>query len=247
MHNATATILLTRPEAGARAFARALSAAGVTAPVTVAPLLAIVPLDPDGEPGATAPWPDAGVIFTSAHAVAAHAALTPARPVAWCVGDATAAAARAAGYPARSAAGDAAALVRMILSAEGAGRGPLVHARGREARGGIAEKLAAAGIPVREVVVYDQVARPLGVAGRALLSGAGAVVMPVFSPRSARLAGQAAADARAALHPVAISAAAARAWQGTGAPGHPPLVADRPDAAAMVAAVRRALHAAAAG
>lgn len=89
----------------------------------VAPLLAIEPI--------TRTAPDltaiAGLVFTSANGVAAFTALTPdrTRPV-FTVGDATAEAARAAGFaPVRSAAGDLGLLAAMLI-AEGPSAGPLL-------------------------------------------------------------------------------------------------------------------------
>ena len=107
-------VWITRAQPGAARTAARLTALGVT-PV-VAPLLAIRPL-----PDALAHAPDfvtvAALAFTSPNGVEAFAALTPAlrdRPV-FAVGDATADAARDAGFhDARSAAGDIHALARLI-------------------------------------------------------------------------------------------------------------------------------------
>ena len=111
-------VWITRAQPGAARTAVRLTALGYE-PV-VAPLLTIRPL-----PDALAPAPDfaavAALAFTSANGVEAFAALGPARqlrdrPV-FAVGDATAEAARAAGFTdARSAAGDIHALARLIAA-----------------------------------------------------------------------------------------------------------------------------------
>ena len=107
-------VWITRAQPGAARTAARLTALGFTP--LVAPLLAIRPL-----PDASSQTPDlttvAALAFTSPNGVAAFAALTPDlrdRPV-FAVGDATAEAARDAGFTdARSAAGDIHALTALI-------------------------------------------------------------------------------------------------------------------------------------
>ena len=234
------TILLTRPEAAARRFEAGLRAAGVAAPVVVAPLMRIVP-DP-GAVAAAGVGAAAALVFTSAEAVAVAAAASPARPPAFCVGPATAAAARAAGYRAIPGGGDVAALAATILAAPPAG--PVLHLHGAHVRGNLARELAAAGLPARGVAVYEQRAQPLPAAGRRQLAAPGArVLAPVFSPRSAvLLAAALPPPPRAALEVVAISPAAAAAFG-----KEPPVavqVAARPDAEAVIAALAGCLAAA---
>ena len=91
-------------------------------------------------------------------------------------------------------------------------RRPLVHMCGAHVVTDLAGRLRTAGLVARAQVCYDQNAQPLNDAARACLCADGAVVVPLFSPRSARLfaaewSGMAAP--RAALHMVAISRAAA--------------------------------------
>jgi uroporphyrinogen-III synthase len=175
------TILLTRPESRGDRFAeqvRARFGRGVT--VLASPLIAPRFLSP--------PLPAVvrGAIFTSETGVEGFARLWRGGPLpAWCVGDRTAAAAREAGFDARSARGDAEALAEM-LAAENP-PGPLVHARGRDARGDLAGALSARGLTVVETVVYAQIEQPLTDAARALLQAAAPVAVPLFSPRTARL------------------------------------------------------------
>ena len=109
-------VWITRAQPGAARTAARLTALGFT-PV-VAPLLTILPL-PDALTQAPGFATVAALAFTSPNGVAAFAALTPDlrdRPV-FAVGDATAQAARDAGFTdARSAAGDIHALARLIAA-----------------------------------------------------------------------------------------------------------------------------------
>lgn len=227
-------VLLTRPKAQSQAFARALEDRfGPQVRPVIAPLMEVEPLAPPLPDG-----PFAGVIFTSANAVAAAGALEPLPRLAWCVGDRTAQAAQSAGFVARSAGGDAGALVAAILADPPAGR--LLHLRGEETRGGVAERLAAAGVETLSLTVYRQAAQQMPEAGRALLAAPGPVVVPLFSPESARrLGAELTAPAKATLRLVAMSAAVAEAAQGIDQGGL--WVAGRPDAAAMLEAVGLAL------
>ncbi len=220
--------LLTRPVAQGDRFADAVRARfGPQARVVLSPLLVPQFLTPD--------LPDqvAGVIFTSETGVAALCLLRPADGLpAWCVGDRTAQAARQAGYHARSAAGDAAALVAAILTA--APGGPLLHARGADSRGAVAERLTSAGIPTGEALVYAQRPAPLTAGARHLLAGAGPVLLPLFSPRTAQLLVAALADipAPAPLWIAALSPAVADAAAPLGPARQ--VIARRPDAPALL-------------
>jgi uroporphyrinogen-III synthase len=232
-------VLLTRPEAEARAFAEALVGrlAGRVRPV-VAPLMAVEPIEPTLPAGRFA-----GVIFTSAAGVDASRRLKAALPeLAWCVGARTADRAAAAGFQARSAHGDADALVVAILADRPRGR--LLHLRGEDTRGNVAERLNSAGIETESVVVYRQASQPLTAEGAALLQAAEPVIVPLFSPRSARLFAELAGQPKAELHLVGMSAAVAAA---AGTISHRSLiVARRPDAESMLDAVEAALVAASA-
>jgi uroporphyrinogen-III synthase len=229
------TILLFRPEAQAAAFATALGARspGRFRPVP-APVFAIEPLpvalDLDGVQG---------LAFTSAHGVAAFAALGLATALpAWCVGASTAAAARAAGLAAVSADRDAAALARLVAEAWRPHAGAVLHLRGRHAAGDLAARLRELGVAVRELVVYDQPARPVPPEARALLATGRADILAFFSPRGARLF---ATEARAAGWPlggaaaVSMSTATDAGLEGLGVGRR--VVAARPDQPAMLAAV----------
>ena len=231
-------VLLIRPKAQAERFAARIGRALPQARIVISPLMEIRPVMPD-----TPLRGAAGLVFTSENAVAAvegHDGLHD-LPV-WCVGERTAAAARRAGFvrvaSAASDGGDAEGLLRMLLRQRPAG--PLLHLRGTHAAGDLARRLTDAGVPCLPVVVYDQPSRPLNRAALGLLAGADPVLLPVFSPRSARLFLDAAASIDAPLHPVAISPAAAAVW--CAARADPLCIAARPDAEAMVESLVAAWH-----
>ncbi|MDV4144693.1 uroporphyrinogen-III synthase [Shimia sp. FJ5] len=174
MRDAQVPILLTRPQDASERFEARLRAEGITAPVVFSPVLRI-------EPSVVSlPARMAGAIFTSKNGVAS----VEGRGLpAWCVGEATAAAANAKGWQARAAGGDAESLLRRILA--DAPRGPLVHFRGAHARGDVAARLQEAGIETMDMVVYRQEAEPLNAEAKELLGREKPLILPLFSPRSA--------------------------------------------------------------
>lgn len=192
----TPTLVLTRPEAQSRALAEGL---GIPVRVIIAPIMEIIC-------SGAVPELDrfAGIVLTSANAVRCGPPLAGVRV--HCVGETTAAAARAAGAVVVTVAQDADELVRGV-----SGPGPLVHLRGEHVRGEVAARLAAAGIETEEAVVYRQRACPLAPGARQAIEGEDPVVVPLYSPRSARLAGVGLRPGRAA-HVIAMSAAVAEAW-----------------------------------
>lgn len=229
-------VLLTRPAAQADRFAAEMAERfGAALRPVASPLMAPVFLQPD-----LPVEPCAAVILTSETGVEAALRLRRAGAAlpdrALCVGDRTAAAARAAGFDAISAAGDAEALIALILG-DGKTRGadaPLVHLRGREARGDIAPRLTAAGVPTRSAIVYAQEEVALSEEARALLDGGAPVLMPIFSPRSAQLlAGQ--GPFAAPLWIASMSPAVARAAMGLTPERH--VTAARPESGAMLDAI----------
>lgn len=234
------TVLLTRSRFQSRRFADLMrDRLGADLPVLIAPVLDIVA---DPRAAAAALQGAGGVIFTSENGVAACAGadVPPGLP-AYCVGARTADAARAAGFvPRPDPPGDLDRLIaRITAETWPRDRGPLVHLHGAHVTGDAAAALAAQGIAARAAVVYDQRALPLSDAALRLLAGRAPVVVPVFSPRSARLLAPALAAATAPLRIAAISPRAAAALGVQGA--RCVQVADSPDAAAMVDTVA-ALH-----
>lgn len=226
-------VLLTRPPAQGARFSQDLARRfGPRLRLIEAPLLAPVLLAPPLPEG-----PFQALILTSETGVrAAMAAYGPVLPrLAFCVGDRTAAVAQAMGLQARSAQGDAEALVALIA---GSGQpGPFLHLRGQDSRGDVAGQLAARGLPVAEVVVYRQEAQPLTMAAQQALAQAaadgGPVIVPLFSPRTAALFAQmidALPVRPVGLWVIAMSAAVAAPVSGLAARV---VIAARPDATAM--------------
>lgn len=221
-------VLLTRPERDARALAGWI---GGRAHVVISPLMRIEPVG--GLPDLAA---YGGVIFTSRNGVAVAGA--GAGRVAHVVGERTAKAAQDAGWRVDHVASDAQTLCQMLIDAPP--KPPLLHLRGEQVRGSLAARLTAAGIETQARIVYRQPAQMLTKEARAMLSGESRVILPLFSPRSAALLArqgpfsavldvvalsQAVADAAQVLRPKAVA------------------VADRPDLAAMQAALSGRLDA----
>ncbi|NUB45308.1 uroporphyrinogen-III synthase [Fertoebacter nigrum] len=234
-------ILLTRPAAQADRFAALLRARMGELAIVTSPLLA-----PEFLATPLPAAPVTGLVFTSETGVAGFLRLPAAASLAglpvWCVGDQTARVARAAGLAARSASGDAAALLTAIVAA--GGKGPLLHLCGQDTRGNLAARLTGAGISTTAVTVYAQRPQGLTPGAMALLHGPAPVVVPLFSPRTAALFAAAAGTITplAPLWVVAFSPAVADAV--------PQQLSTRlrisaaPDAAAMAEAVAALIAAA---
>ena len=229
------TVLLTRPAAQSASFAQSLRARVEGLRVVVSPLMVTV------FHTVTLPKePLQGVILTSQTGAEAAGRLRTQLPdLAYCVGDRTAQVAREAGFRVQSAQGDAEALLALILREKPQA---LIHLRGREARGDLAQRLSAAGVFTQERVVYAQDAQPLSDDAVAVLSGKAPVLVPLFSPRSAEILGAAwqGLATHAPLVVVAISQAVAEA--AAFCPTKPVLAA-HPDAPSMLDAVLAQLHA----
>lgn len=223
------TILLTRPEVAAAGFETALRGAGVKAEVVISPLIEIVPTAAEADFNQVQ-----GVIFSSRNGVAA----VPGRALpAWCVGAATASAAKAKGWRAVAADGDAEALYRRVLADAPTGR--LLHLRGEHARGDLANRLTTAGIKTREIVVYRQELRDLSGAAIELLARPNPVIVPLYSPRTAT---QFAANGPYVAPIVVVAISAAVAQMVAMMPTQRVVIAARPDGAAMVQAVAKLME-----
>ncbi|MCB1341768.1 MAG: uroporphyrinogen-III synthase [Pseudooceanicola sp.] len=218
-------VLLTRPEAASHRFA-ALLPEGVR--VVIAPLIGI-------ETAAQTLVLDnaQGIIFTSGNAVTIAAQLTIDRTLpCFCIGEATAQAARQAGWSAQAMGGDADALVQALLQTRPTP--PLLHLAGEHRRGQVAERLSAAGIETRAITLYRQTQNDLADEAQTLLATETPIIAPIFSPRSAQHFAQT-VERRAHLHVVAISEATAEPLRGQGFATIS--VAGAPDARAMARGV----------
>lgn len=215
-------VLITRPEAAARRLAAQVEALGLRH--VIAPLLRIVELPHDVQAVRDA----RGVVFTSENGVR-FAGPGNGRP-AWCVGPRTAEQARKAGWDVTEGPGDAAGLIPLIGDL-----GPgWLHLHGAH---------VAARLPVQGMVVYDQLPLPLPPEAAALLRGDAPVILPLFSPRTARLAAEAARAVQGPSGPplwtVPISAAADAAWRAAWPEREiRSVVADQPDAEGILRAIR---------
>lgn len=230
-------ILLTRPLVQSLRFSAELGIALGDLAVVVSPLMQAEYLDPQVPARAFS-----AVIFASETAVAAanrlsNAPFLPRR--AFCVGERTALAARAAGFETITVAGDAPSLVHSILIA--APPAPLLFLRGHDSTGQIAEKLNSAGTETVSLVIYRQIADDLSPQAIDLLLSGTPVILPLFSPRSARLM-QAQCDRIALRSPVYLATlSAAVAEAAAGLPAKAVEIAARADSAAMVGAVTKLL------
>lgn len=238
MTEAPVRALVTRPAEQAGATAARLADAGIE-PV-LEPLLTIQPaaagIDLDGTQA---------VLLTSRNGARALAAATPLRgiPVA-AVGDATAQAAREAGFSrVISASGSSADLVHLVGGLDAA-KGRLVHVTGEVEAGDLTGRLRAKGFTVDRAVLYKAVpARKLSASTSALISQGGVAMALFFSPRTASVFAALARKARvakgcAAIRGVFISEASAEA--ASDLPWRAQLVAARPHLAAVIDAAKRA-------
>ena len=202
----TATILITRPEPAGSEFAAELRTnLGHECTVCTSPLMRIE---------VCANLPDLSsvgtLIFTSRNGVEAFSSLTDRRDLpAYAVGPATAHAARAIGFPVTEGEGDAKRLTKQIIADHPAQ--PCLHIRGEHVAAPLANNLSCAGIETVEAVLYHQRPVPLSPEARQILEREDEVILPLFSPRSARLLFAQAQQAnwRARLSIVAISQAVA--------------------------------------
>lgn len=200
-------VLLTRPAPQSQRFAQALQARLPLVQVVISPLMQTEWLHP--------PLPDRtfhALILTSETGAEAAGHLratgTPLPETAFCVGPRTTDTARAAGFAAISADGDVHALAALIRAAQP--QGPLLHIRGEDVAGNLAETLTNGGLETHSSILYAQRPCPLSPAALTLLQAEGPVLVPLFSPRSAQILAQALPPkAKAPLWIVAISPAAA--------------------------------------
>jgi uroporphyrinogen-III synthase len=205
--------LVTRPAEDAAPLARALAERGIDA--LLQPLLAIHPVGDAGRRLGEALAGAQALLFTSANGVRAVVAASPRRelPV-FAVGDASAAAARIAGFRSvASAGGDVADLARLVAARLAPQRGPLVHAAGSEVAGDLEALLP--GFTLRRAVLYEARAADALLPETVAALRRGALDLALFfSPRTAATfvslaAAQAVGDTCRAVTAIGLSAAVA--------------------------------------
>lgn len=197
------TLVLTRPEQNANQLVTQIKESlGRDVPVVRSPIMKISP---------TGFWPDLTgvdlVIATSAHAI--HGPLDG-KPV-FCVGVRTADAATLAGGDVRHCALDAASL--LVWMETQPDPGTVIYLRGSHVATDIPAALTKLNIAARAAWTYRQDDLPLTDAARKVLEGTRPAILPLYSPRSARLVGQALAKIGESLHVIAISDAVADVWR----------------------------------
>lgn len=224
MSGGGAKVWITRAQPGADVTAGRVAALGFE-PIA-RPLLEVRQLSPTLDLEGVA-----ALAFTSANGVRAFAALTAerSRPVVT-VGEATAQAARAAGFArVASADGDVVALAAMIAAAPP--DGPMLHAGARQPAGDLVGDLAARGVEMRQVAVYETVPTP---AASDPTTADEAEIVLLHSPRAARLLAELLRKRpREDLAAVCLSPAVAAPLAGRRL-----AIAEHPDEAALLAALR---------
>lgn len=170
------SLLLTRPQRGSDAFWKALPVdAQAKLQLLIAPLIRIEPISVD--------LPNIrDVIFTSANGPLCGPRGTG--QIAYCVGAQTTQSAQDAGWDARHVGNTANDLVERLVQSPPIG--PLTHLCGTHTRGNVAARLTAAGIKTTEITIYDQALQPLSDPANAVLGRENPIILPLFSPRTAR-------------------------------------------------------------
>ncbi|NWG70426.1 MAG: uroporphyrinogen-III synthase [Parvularculaceae bacterium] len=231
------SVIVTRPAPDAAAFASLLAGRGMTA--ILSPVLRIDPIDISGEIGR-----GEALAFTSANAVRSYLQSGGAAGLrVYAVGEATAEAARAAGFgDVIAGASNADALSALIAAQAPERRERVLHVVGREETGDLVGRLRQAGVEARRVVGYA--ATPIETISReaaAALERGGAWVAH-FSPRSARLfcAAASAAALDAAIAKTGAACLSAAVAEAAGPGWARKAVAVRPTAGALIDAIAAA-------
>ena len=198
------TLLLTRPETSARAFAATLSPdALAVVRLVVAPLMEIVGIGNTPVLG-----PDDAAIFTSQNGV--RFAPDGKGRLAFCVGLQTTQAAIARGWKATQSGNTAKELIASLGGFAPQAR--LFHLGGEHTIGDIAQKLSASGIETQHIAIYKQGLLPLGSTATDALTNC--CIVPVFSPRSAVQLAEKARGCLGNAHLIALSEAVADPFYG---------------------------------
>lgn len=229
-----AHLLMTRPVDASTRFVDELGEA-ITRRLDIcfSPLLDIVPIATE------ITFDDAnGVLFTSANGVQIASDLTTRRDLpCYSVGSNTTVRATELGWQAVCVGDTSEDMIKALMDRKDDAK--LVHLSGRHTRGDIANRLSSAGRTVRNIVIYDQVLRHLTDQARRILAAETPVIVPIFSPRTARqFASQVAATAP--IYVAALSKAVAEPLKNS--PMRNILIAERPTTAAMKPVVERLLN-----
>lgn len=228
----SALILITRPEEQARLFATKLQQAlDHPADILVAPVTKMTPLGPIKLRS------EDRIILTSANALRGVEQGSISGQTAYCVGEATAIAARSAGFRTIVAEGTADSLIQRIL--KDWPKAPMVYLRGRDISVDVADRLAAKGISVRQHITYHQDQAAIKKDAMARILGAKHLIIPLFSINSADYLFSQLPKTAANTHVVAISAAVADVAKHAGYDDT--LVADHPEGQSMVRKVKEVL------
>jgi len=237
-------ILITRPEADAERLARTLAARDFTS--LIEPLMRIRPLPHSAQILAPFLAGVQAVLFTSANGARAFAAATERRDFRiFAVGDATAAAARAASFAdVVSAGGNVDDLAARVIATLKPADGALIHAAGSVTAGDLAGLLGAAGFALRRAVLYEAVpAERLSDTTRSALEQGEIGAALFFSPRNAATFVRLAAGLQGSLArvvAVALSAAVARSLDTL--PWRTIMTAGAPNETALLEALERSLE-----
>lgn len=224
-------LVLTRPAKAAQSLLRdVVHDLGHEPKVILSPVIEIVPI---GD------WPvlpsGSEVILTSFNAVRGPLLGVHVH----CVGQKTAEHARAQGATIVTLAPDAHRLLDQLR--ETSGDAQLLHLCGSHKAVDIAAHLREMGRTTQDLQVYAQVMQPLSAAAKKAIEGEEPTLLPLFSPRSARLTGQAIDRPGQGLRVIAISDAVAAAW--TELMGGAVEIAPEPTGKAMVSRIVAALNA----
>lgn len=201
------TLLMTRPSQVAEAFVNGLQDDLPDLPVVYSPVMKIVPT------GIPNPMGAQGLVFTSQNAVRLFADGCLRRDLpAYCVGERTTLVARSYGFVATQVGHNAETLISDLP-----GRNPptpLLHVRGTPSIGDVAQRLSDAGLMCREQEIYRQQPVPLTELALQALDSNHLILLPIFSPRSAKLVSEQVQEALAPLVIAWMSPAVRDAWDG---------------------------------
>lgn len=220
------TVLISRPKDDAERLKKAILSTYPAAQIIMAPAISIISV-PFERPSTIF---DA-VVMTSKHAIHAAVNIAPQTP-AICVGDATARAARAAGLTALSAKGTAQDLLDLVRKSNVS---KVLYLRGQYVQKNLESELNLAGIETESRIVYQQNANEFSAQALQDLSASPALLVPIYSARSALIVSQNLIDFKGEITVVAISKPAAQGWSGLKMDKI--VYADAPNSRAMLVAI----------